>query len=407
MRQIVKGYYNVITWKKQSLEKHSSKNILQLEVENDDDYLLFLKFESHSSIPNIDFLKESLEDILSKRSKMLIILTPQKPPPIDTASEDELVFSFCCDLHIFKKTLGSIKNTTILSTDLLFILLDRITTESTEFDKILAKQLPFNLTTPTPNKDCDVIIPHRGHNSYLRNVLNFLTPIKGTVGYVGIDQSIDIEIEKIKFNHPDILFYNFNPTPVGPYVIRNRLIDQGKSDLIFFQDSDDIPCADRFERISAFVKDNNCQLCGSHELRMDYYSRTIRAVRFPLDVIASLKSAPRHPLLHPASAIERKAFYECGKLSEERTFGNDTKFLLRSFFNLNNIKNIDEFLYIRKRHSGSLTTSISTMLGSSVRRELLHSWNRDFERIKNGTLQLEASSLQHQGTNLIFKMSRL
>jgi hypothetical protein len=144
-------------------------------------------------------------------------------------------------------------------------------------------------------------------------------------------------------------------------VVRNRFIEQSCNDLVFFQDSDDTPSTDRFDKIATYMKSSGCQLCGSHELRLDYYNRTVQAIRFPLDVIAALKTGPWHSLLHPSSAIMRDAYYECGKLSEEQTFGNDTKFLLYSYFVLNNIKNIDKFLYIRKKHPHSLTTAPGTM----------------------------------------------
>ncbi|WP_367868297.1 glycosyltransferase family A protein [Pedobacter sp. WC2423] len=396
MEQMANGYYSVITWKQYSLDTHFPKQIQQLNLENDDDYLLFLKFEDNSFIPNIDTLKESLEIILSENDRTLIILTPKKNAPIETASEDEHVCSFCCNLNIFSETFNSIKNFTVKPSELLFVFLDRITMGSNNFDRIIVKQLPFIIKHSVTNNDCDVVIPHLGNKLYLKNVLHYLSHIKATTGYVGIDQIIDKEIAEIITNNLDISFYNFSPTPVGPYVIRNTLIDQGINKLIFFQDSDDLPCADRFEIISDYMYNNGCDLCGSHELRMDYYTKTVLAVRYPVDVTAALKDGPWHSLLHPASAIERKTFYECNKLSQERTFGNDTKFLLYSFFIIKNIKNVDEFLYIRKRHPNSLTTSPGTMMGSGIRRSLLRLWNNDFELIKSEELNLEQSSLYYQ-----------
>ena len=403
MGQFLKSYYNVITWKKQCFEKHFPKHILQFEVENDDDYLLFLKFENNSFIPNIDSLIESLEIILSTDEKTLVILTPKKNAPLVTASEDECVYSFCCSCNLFKKMFSSIRSMSVESTELLFMLLNLITQGSTAFEKVLVKQLPFTLKHLEQNRDCDVVIPHRGDNLYLKNVLHYLSHSKGTAGYVGIDQEINKEITEIVINNPKIKFYNFSPTPVGPYVIRNTLIDQGTNKLIYFQDSDDLPCADRFEIISDYMYSNDCKLCGSHELRMDYYTNTVLAVRFPIDLTAALKQAQWHPLLHPASAIDRKTFYECNKLSQERTFGNDTKFLLYSSFMINDIKNIDEFLYVRKCHTDSLTTAPDTMIGSQIRENLLRKWNTDFELIKSGELNLENSSLCYQDSAFPFK----
>ena len=61
-----------------------------------------------------------------------------------------------------------------------------------------------------------------------------------------------------------------------------------KKELIFFQDSDDIPCAGRFEKMTGYINKNGSQLCGSHELRLDYFDKTVRAHRFPIDVMAAL-----------------------------------------------------------------------------------------------------------------------
>lgn len=166
----------------------------------------------------------------------------------------------------------------------------------------------------------------------MRNVLSFLPHISEEEIYVGIDQGLTEDLFQLKNDYANVSFYNFTPNPVGPYVIRNRLINLSDNELIFFQDSDDMPCSDRFERISDYMRKHDCQLCGSHELRLDYYNRTVQAVRFLTDVTAALKSGPWHSLLHPTSAITRKAFNECGKLSEVRIFGNDTKFLFNSFF---------------------------------------------------------------------------
>jgi len=296
-------------------------------------------------------------------------------------------------LKDYKTLSKTINKTEILSTDLLFELLDQIAESHSPFKQILVRQIPFDLGLPSEMNQCDVIVPHRGDNKYLRTALKFLNRIDFTSIYVGIDQTITKDMNELISRYNDVNFYNFSPTPVGPYVIRNWLIDQGNHPLIFFQDSDDIPCGDRFSTLSAFMHLNNCQMSGSHELRMDYFKRKLQAVRFPEDVKAALSGDPYFPLLHPTACITRQAFYDCGKLSEERIFGNDTKFLLYSYFVLSSIRNVSEFLYIRKAHPGSLTTSPETMLGSAIRRNLNYQWNCDFQDIKDGLLKRGDSNL--------------
>ncbi|MET4138982.1 hypothetical protein [Pedobacter sp. UYP1] len=123
--------------------------------------------------------------------------------------------------------------------------------------------------------------------------------------------------------------------------------------------------------------------------------------------MTALDEGPRHSLLHPTSAITRNAFNLCGKLLEERVFGNDTKFLLHSYFILDTIRNIDEFLYIRRSHPGSLTASPDTNMDSPIRLNLLYKWMLDFEMIKSGKLNLEDSSLKYEEPEFRFQIKTL
>lgn len=388
------GYYNLICWDKGQRTKRYPKNLTAIDnLSDNDDYILFLKFEGQYSIPNIDYLIVGLQPILEKNDKTFIILTPSKDAPLITASEDEYVFSFCCSLNHLKSVMRSLKLKNVFPRDLLFELLDKMGRAYSPFERIIVKQFPFEDTLTLENVPCDVVVPHRGKSAYLQTVLYFLEKIGNLSTFVGIDQKRNRCVENIIHKYSSFNHYNFSPAPVGPYVIRNRLINQGNNNLVFFQDSDDIPCYDRFSTLGKYLEMMDCQMCGSHELRINYFKRAIQAVRFPIDVKAALKDEPLFPLLHPSSCITRQAFYSCGMLSEERKFGNDTKFLLYSYFVLNRIFNFPEFLYIRKVHSGSLTTSPETMLNSPLRRNLNYQWNCDFQGIKSGLLSLENSSL--------------
>ena len=404
------GYYSIILWKKNGKHKYYTKNFSSLALEDyneDFDYLLFLKFDSQILIPSIDRILRSLESIYNENQTAFIILTPRKDPPLYTASEDELVYSFSCKVDGFKTLINSLISSYLSSTNLLFELIDHISNNSSQFPKIFIRQIPFTDDTPTHIAHCDIVIPHRGNNTYLKKVLYFLNQLDKIKVHVGIDQKVTEELIQLKEDYPHIPFYNFYPSPVGPYIIRNHLIIQSKEKVIFFQDSDDIPCADRFMRISNYMEKDNCQLCGSHELRMDYYTKTIRAIRFPMDVTAALRTEPWHSLLHPTSAITREGFYECGKLSEERIFGNDTKFLLYCSFILKNIKNINDFYYIRLVHPDSLTTSPETKIGSDIRRKLLHQWHYDFQEIKSGNLKLRNSRLRYEDSKISYNVNKL
>jgi hypothetical protein len=406
------GYsqYHIILWNRNGIVKNYEMHFLSFEFLNEElDYLMLLKFDFPDSFAShhIPPLIQSLESIYNDEERTLVLLTNRKEPPLYSVKAGEYIYSFSCKLSHFKHTVYQCTATDFFNKNLLFEMLDTIFLGESCFTKILVRQIPIQASPKISQRDCDVVVPHRGDESYINNMLSFLNPLRNINVRVGIDMKMSTALWAIKDKYQDISFYLFHPNPVGPYVIRNYLISQGSRNLIFYQDSDDVPCSDRFERIAAYMDETGCELCGSHELRMDYFDRTVRAFRFPKDVKAALEKEPGHPLLHPTSAITREAFYRCGRLSEDRTFGNDTKFLLRSFFFLKDIRNVDEFLYIRRRRPCSLTTAPETMIGSPLRRKLLHSWNQDFVWVKSGQLPLESSSLIYQPPSFDYKVKKI
>jgi len=404
------NYYNVILWKRNSVVRHYAMFYLSLDFLNEDfDYVMFLKFDIRYSLKVLDYKDTiiALESIFSEDESIFVIITNRIDPPPYSVRADEFIYSFGCNFDSFRKLVCDLRLHNLFADNFLFELLDFIFEGHSDFKKVIVRQFPIKSTMTRSHDLLDVVIPHRGQIDYLNSVLFFLTPLKNLKVRVGIDQRMTDDTLALGKLNPNVSFYNFNPNPAGPYVIRNELIDKGTNSTIFFQDSDDIPCADRFDLLTNFMSCTGSQLCGSHELRLDYYNRSVRAFRYPTDVNEALKKEPGHPLLHPTSAITREAFYLCQKLSEDRTFGNDTKFLLYSYFILQSIKNIDEFLYIRRRHPDSLTTSPGTMIGSPLREELLYKWKYDFEQIKAGILKLEDSSLVYEKSALSAKSYKI
>lgn len=394
------GNYNIILWKKNGVVKHFIMEVLDIDfVKEDFDYIMCLKFDASPLFvaPNIDELIKSLETIFYNGHNTFVVLTQRRSPPEDDVRFDEFIYSFSSSFSQFKRLMHDYNKNEILAKNLLFNLLDRIFNGSSNFDKLLVRQIPIRDDPSFTGSLCDVVIPHRGEIGYLKSVLFFLDQITQIKISIGVDQQPTRDFIKLAANNSTASCYFFYPSPVGPYIVRNHLIKESDNNLIFFQDSDDIPCADRFEKISEFMLKDGCELCGSHELRLDYFDRTVRGVRYPVNVMSALEKNPAHALLHPTSAITREAFYLCNRLSEDRTFGNDTQFLLRSFFILKSIKNVDEFLYIRRRRPDSLTTSYETSLQSPIRGKLLNMWKEDFKLVKNGTLKLENSSLIYKG----------
>ncbi|MCX2480970.1 glycosyltransferase family A protein [Pedobacter sp. MC2016-15] len=401
--------YHVILWNKQGPRNHYDMLFFSFEFLNEKfDYILVLKFDFPTDLrdPDIAALIKALEKIYDKEENTFVILTYRQELPLYKEGPGEFIYSFSCSFENFKRLIAGYHNSAFLKKNLLYEILDNLIIHRLIFTKILVRQIPIIETELSFSIQPDVIIPHRGSNLYLRNLLFYMDHINGINVHIGIDQLMPGDSSKMSRKFPLFNFYSIEPNPVGPYVIRNWLIDHSESDIIFFQDSDDLPTSDRFAMLTDYIYKYQCQLCGSHEISVDSFNRTVRAVRFPADVKAALDYGPGHCLLHPASAILRSSFYHCGKLSEERRFGNDTKFLYNSYFILNTMKNIDEFLYIRRKRPNSLTTTPGIMIGSEARLALIRQWIEDFALIKQGSLKLENSSLVFTPTPYRFRVKK-
>jgi hypothetical protein len=388
--------YHVILWNRQGIRRHYEMLYFSFELINEEfDFIVVLKFDFSLDLidPDTKALTDALEKIYSREEDTFVILTYRQALPLHKEGPGEFIYSFSCSLQNFRQLLTGYHNSAFLKKNLLYEILNNILIKRIIFKKILVRQIPITEIKISHFVQPDIIIPHRGPNTYLQNLLFYLNHINNINVHVGIDQLMPADLAKISKQYPFYKFYIFETNPVGPYVIRNWLIDHSNSDIIFFQDSDDLPTSDRFLTLTDYIYKSGCQLCGSHEISVDSFNQIVRAVRFPANVNAALDYGPGHCLLHPASAVLRSSFYDCGKLSEERRFGNDTKFLYNSYFKLNAIGNIDEFLYIRRRRPNSLTTTPATMIGSEARLALMRKWIEDFNLVKKGILKLENSSL--------------
>lgn len=403
-------HYHFILWKKNEMIMRYDMMFLSFEfLDQDYDYILCLKFAPPLDVfnPDINKLTKSFEHILYNNQNTFIIITQKKEAPLYQVSNDEFIYSFSCNFQHFRKMIREQQQVNLFSENLLFELLDYIGHDNSCTNRIIVRQIPFGIEE-IPNKyTCDVIIPHKGNFAHLRNLIGVLNNIKNINVFVGIDQPLTGHNLRFSDTNLNVCFYSFKPNPVGPYIIRNYLVDQGKSAIIAFQDSDDIPCADRFQRLSEHMTNHKIPLCGSHEIKMDYINRTIQAVRYPKNVNIALEKGPVHALLHPASAMLRETFYFCNRLSEDRIFANDSKFLYYCYFKISNIQNIDEFLYIRRSHPGSLTTSSNTCIGSPLRTYLKNRWVVDFTLVKLGLLKLEESCLNYEGYKCKFQVRKL
>ena len=192
---------------------------------------------------------------------------------------------------------------------------------------------------------------------------------------------------------PWVEFYGSRPHSIGPYVSRERFLRSGAAPLVVFQDSDDAPTVSRRRTLISQLLETGADLIGSHEIQVNEIWRQVHAVRYPVNASAALAASEGHTLLLPTSAGRREAIKAAGGFSTNRIFNSDTEFVFRAFFFLK-LRNVDEFLYIRRVRAGSLTQAPETGIGSLAREAHCAALRIDLGRIKRKELSLEESALR-------------
>ena len=281
-----------------------------------------------------------------------IALVPRRPSPRVDPDYGQPTPSFLCSADLFARFLR-------LGIDcwpktLCFAVLRAIADGDVAADRLLVKQLPsIPPLRRHPKPPHAVILPHRGKESHLRAALD-----SSQVGRKWRDRARRPRREEPSAysawstEYPNVEFFHFDPAPVGPYVIRQELAERSPEPLLALQDSDDLSCHDRFTVLSDALLEWGCGIVGSHELCLDEMRCLVQPVRYPLDCSAALRISPNHALLHATLMTHRDTFFGAGGLSTHLMIANDTQFLLRAYFKTT-IRNVDEFLYIRRRHAAS------------------------------------------------------
>jgi hypothetical protein len=337
-----------------------------------------------------------------------IPLVPRTAAPQIDSSYCDPILSFLCSSDVLARFLDSGAGYSARS--LCFAVLREIADGALEVDRLLVRQIPF-LQRQIYGRDSlakALIIPHRGDPAFLRSTLKYIGRSAGSppTARVGLDVGDSAKYGAFAEENPGVEFFDFSPAPVGPYVIRQELAERSPEPLLTLQDSDDLSCYDRFAALGDALAQTGCGIVGSHELCLDEIRWLVQPVRFPLDCSAALAIRANHALLHATLMTHRSAFFNAGGLSTHLIIANDTQFLLRAFFNTG-IRNVDEFLYIRRRHPESLTNSPETVVDNPLRRRLNWEWTRDFEAIRRGELKMEDSSLRPMRRTEAWRVERL
>ena len=355
------------------------------------DYVLVLERELRQAFNEA---AETLMAELAESARTLIVLVGRRPAP--NGYEEERVSSFICGASVFRDLIAF--RGEISPERLCFAALYAILNGHVRADRILVRQIPYSAAETAclaDEQDAAVILPHKGKLEHLDQALYFLDRMAGRRVFtrVGLDEENPCEYGTLADKYPRAEFYYAEPSRLGPYVIRQELARRSGESLLLFHDSDDVPCADRFAALAAEMRRSGCEFVGSYELQVDEVECEVVAARYPLDVSAALRDGNDGALLLGTSMIRREAFVRLGGFSTDQIIANDTQFLLRAYFALR-IRNVGEFLYIRRIHHASLTAAPETGMGVPLRRELSQRWGADFEAVKSGRLRLEESSLR-------------
>lgn len=273
---------------------------------------------------------------------------------------------------------------------------------------ILVRQVPTApKTTPDPASwESPVLIPHRGEHLQLYASLAHVGGALGGSGstHVALDQALDDDTWEVTRHFPGVNFYTLEPCPSGPYQAVAKLLSVTRGELFALQDSDDVPCMDRFASLAAALHVGRTDIVGSHEIRVDDIAERVYAFRFPINATRALLNGAGHAILHPTCAIRRSAYERAGGFSTFRRAGLDFQFHLRACLRLSMV-NIDEFLYVRRTHPRCLTRAAETGMQSKERRDSVRQWKTDLQMVRMGLASVDETSLrvQRRMTNVRLK----
>ncbi len=200
-----------------------------------------------------------------------------------------------------------------------------------------------------------VVIPAHQTAQYIEECIS---SIKGNVEFeiiVGVD-NCEETYNKIKDNQ-NIRTFFFNKN-VGPFVIKNTLVDEAKYDYILFFDSDDIMAKGGLDEIANYTD-------------VDYVM--LKYIDFKGYVKDSdLRS---HQMTNAVIAIKKSVFNSLNGFQPWRC-GADTEFAYRLIDNGCTSKTTQSIAYYHRLHNNNLTVKKETTHGSQIRNQYVSYINK-------------------------------
>lgn len=165
------------------------------------------------------------------------------------------------------------------------------------------------------------------------------------------DSSWEI-LQKYANKHPD-KFKIFTQENQGQSVARNNALENATGVYVAFLDSDDYIEPDYLERLVAIAQENESDMVGSGEVRVDEEGNTVSVIRYKVDK----KGRCLLRRLNFSGKIYRRDFLEkhnmkfaVGKVYEDNPFN------IQAYSLAKNLKIIDYIGYWQMVHMGSTTT---------------------------------------------------
>lgn len=206
---------------------------------------------------------------------------------------------------------------------------------------------------------------------------------------LGIDSCYDtlnFVSQNLFFNNKRIKVF-FSSKNVGPYVIRNSLVERSQYENILFFDSDDIMMENMIETLMASFREQVVRFkFYNFEDGKDYRD------------INNLKTSKRFG--HGVFLIKRKKFIEMNGFFGWRC-GADSEFLERYESNINETVLLNQPLFYRRYHETNLTRDKNIGINTEIRTQYLKiiADNKDNKNWKNPT-ELQTTNLRQICTNI-------
>jgi glycosyltransferase involved in cell wall biosynthesis len=230
------------------------------------------------------------------------------------------------------------------------------------------------------------IIPHYGCEEWLEWCLHsIVSQTRPPDGIVVVDDASQVPPKDIVERFPNVTLLT-SVESVGPYRLKQQVINQTNYDGYLLQDADDWSSNSRLELLLNEAQRTGADIVASQEIRFYWDREQVVPVTYPADVNAMLEqNKVCDPLLHPACLFSRDILRRLNGFATGLRFAGDTEFLLRARYAAKMV-NVPFYCYFKRKRAGSLTMSPETGIRSPARTELVQ------KLIVRGTANAEAKA---------------